>query len=252
MYALQSHFYLAQLYYKDDLQANAAPHFEFVIKATQSEFTEEALLRLSQIYLGQKDWLEAIPVLSRLELEASFPQNVVFAQSNLMKANYQLNNYDEAVSYAEKVLKQSKIDNKITSDAHVIIARSAMKTNDENRAKSAYEKVEETATGETAAEALYYKAYFLYKDANYEQSNAVVQILAKDYSSQKYFSAKGLIIMAKNFYKLNDAFQASYILESVIENFSEFSDVTIKAQEELSKIKTEQAKTNASIQTEDD
>ncbi len=252
MYALQSHFYLAQLYYKDDLQANAAPHFEFVTKAPQSEFTEEALLRLSQIYLGQKDWLEAIPVLSRLELEASFPQNVVFAQSNLMKANYQLNNYDEAVSYAEKVLKQSKIDNKITSDAHVIIARSAMKTNDEDRAKSAYEKVEETATGETAAEALYYKAYFLYKDANYEQSNAVVQILAKDYSSQKYFSAKGLIIMAKNFYKLNDAFQASYILESVIENFSEFSDVTIKAQEELSKIKTEQAKTNASIQTEDD
>lgn len=251
MYALQSHFYLAQLYYKDDLQANAAPHFDYVTKAPQCEFTEEALLRLSQIHLNEKDWLEAIPVLQRLENEASFPQNVVFAQSNLMKANYQLNKYNEAVSYAEKVLNQSKIDNKITSDAYVIIARSAMKTNDENRARDAYVEVEKTATGETAAEAMYFKAYFLNKDNNYEQSNSVVQKLANDYSSYKYYSAKGLIIMAKNFFNLDDAFQATYILESVIENFSDFEEVATEAQDELSRIKTEQAKTNSSIQTED-
>jgi len=57
--------------------------------------------------------------------------------------------------------------------------------------------------------------------------------------------------MAKNFYALGDAFQATYILESVIENFKNFTDVVFKAEEELRKIKTEQAKTNSSIQTED-
>ncbi|WP_250433987.1 tetratricopeptide repeat protein [Hanstruepera flava] len=248
---LQAHFYLAQLYFKDDLQANAKPHFKYVTDAPQSEFTEEALLRLAQISLNEKDWVGALPILKRLETEASFPQNVVFAQSNLMKANYQLNAYDEAVAYAEKVLNQSKIDNKITSDAYVIIARSAIKTNNESRAREAYVEVEKTASGETAAEAMYYKAYFLNQDGNYEQSNTVVQKLAKDYSSYKYYSAKGLIVMAKNFYNLDDAFQATYILESVIENFSDFDDVTTEAQNELSKIKTEQAKTNSSIQTED-
>ena len=252
IHALQSHFYLAQLYYKDNLQANAKSHFEYVVNAPQSEFTQEALLRLSQIYLNEKDWLAAIPILERLEVEASFPQNVVFAQSNLMKAYYQLNNYNEAVIYAEKVLNQPKIDNKIISDAQVIIARSAIKTNDESRAQLAYIEVEKTATGETAAEALYYKAYFLNKDGDYEQSNSVVQSLAKDYSSYKYYSAKGLIIMAKNYYSLDDAFQASYILESVIENFKDFPEVTSDAQDELTKIKTEQAKTNSSIQTEED
>lgn len=252
IYVLQSHFYLAQLYYKDNLQGNAKSHFEYVVNAPQSEFTQEALLRLSQIYLNEKDWLAAVPVLKRLEAEASFPQNVVFAQSNLMKAYYQLNKYNEAVLYAEKVLNQPKIDNKIISDAQVIIARSAMKTNNESRAQIAYVEVEKTATGETAAEALYYKAYFLNKDGDYEQSNAVVQSLAKDYSSYKYFSAKGLIIMAKNYYNLNDAFQASYILESVIDNFKDFPEVTSEAQGELTKIKTEQAKTNSSIQTEED
>ena len=57
--------------------------------------------------------------------------------------------------------------------------------------------------------------------------------------------------MAKNFYALGDAFQANYILESVISNFPEFDDVVQEAQQELNKIKTEEAKTNSSIETDD-
>lgn len=250
LHALQAHFYVAQLYYKKDLTANAAPHYKYVVERSRSEFTEEALSRLSQFYLESKSWNNAIPLLLRLEEEANFPQNVVFAQSNLMKANYQLEKYDEAVSYAEKVLTNSKIDNKIKSDAHIIIARSAIKTGDEDRAKRAFAQVEKVATGETAAEALYYNAYFKNKEGKHEASNKSVQKLAKDFSGYKYFSAKGLVLMAKNFYALGDAFQATYILESVIENFATFNDVVDEAKVELSKIKAEEAKTNSSIQPE--
>ena len=251
IHTLQSHFYVAQLYYKKDLLENAAPHYKFVVDASQNEFTEETLSRLSQFYLESKSWNKAIPILERLEEEANYPQNIVFAQSNLMKAHYQLENYDAAVSYAEKVLRSSKIDNKIKSDAHIIIARSAVKTGDESKAKSAYANVEGVATGETAAEALYYNAYFKTKEGKHKASNALVQKLAKDFSGYKYYSAKGLVLMAKNYYALNDAFQATYILESVIQNFPEFDDVISEAKAELSKIKREEAKTNSSIQPED-
>ena len=251
LHALQSHFYVAQLYYKKDLTENAAPHYKYIVEVSQSEYTEEALSRLSQFYLESKSWNKAIPILLRLEEEANFPQNAVFAQSNLMKANYQLENYDEAVTYAEKVLTSSKIDNKIKSDAHIIIARSAINTGDEDRAQSAYAKVEKVATGETAAEALYYNAYFKNKEGKHEASNKSVQKLAKDFSGYKYYSAKGLVLMAKNYYALDDAFQATYILESVIENFAEFDDVVSEAKEELRKIKIEEAKTNSSIQPEE-
>ena len=168
-----------------------------------------------------------------------------------MQSNYQLNNYNQAVAYAEKVLGNGNLDNKIRSDAHVIIARSAIKTNDAAKARTAYAQVETFATGETAAEALYYNAYFKNKDGLYAESNQVTQRLAKDYSGYKYYGAKGLVIMAKNFYALGDAFQATYILESVIKNFSNFEDVKTEAQTELNKIKTEEAKTNSSVISED-
>ena len=248
LHALQSHFYLAQMYYKKGLMDNAAPHYKYVVDISRSEFTEEALSHLSQFYLESKSWNKAIMLLERLEDEANFSQNVVFAHSNLMKAYYQLENYNKAVTYAEKVVARASIDNKIKADANVIIARSAIKTGNETQAKEAYAKVESVAIGETATEALYYNAYFKNKYGKFEASNATIQKLAKDFSGYKYYSAKGLVLMAKNFYALKDAFQATYILESVIQNFTEFNDVVTEAKAELNKIKAQEAKTNSSIQ----
>ncbi|OUR99361.1 hypothetical protein A9Q86_12365 [Flavobacteriales bacterium 33_180_T64] len=250
IHALKSHFYVAKLYSKKQLPENAQPHYEFVVNKQKGEFTEQAVVKLSEIYLNASDWDLAIPLLKRLENEADYPQNITYAESNLMNAYYQKENYTEAVNYAEKALQNSKIDNKVKSDAQIIIARSAIKTGNEAKAKTAYTKVEKIATGALAAEALFYNAYFKNKEGQHDASNTTIQKLARDYSSYKYYSAKGLVVMAKNYDALGDAFQATYILESVISNFAEFDDVVTEAQTELNRIKAEVSKTNASVESE--
>lgn len=249
--ALKSHFYLAQLYYKEELFENAQPHYIAVVDASKNEYTEQALVRLSEIYLNKSQWENAIPVLQRLETNADYPQNSNYAQSNLMNAYYQSENYTKAETYAEQVLSQPSLDTKIKNDAQLIIARSAIALSKEDKAKTAYAKVEKFATGRVAAETLYYNGYFKNKEKAYKASNTIIQKLAKNYSSYKLYSAKGLIVMAKNFYALDDAFQATYILESVISSFPEFTDVVEEAKSELENIKSEEAKTNSSIKTED-
>ncbi|PHR69587.1 MAG: hypothetical protein COA67_09235 [Lutibacter sp.] len=247
LHTLHSHFYLAQSYYSEKQINKTIPHYKYVVEQEQNEYTEQALSRLAQAYLEAKDWSNAIPILERLENESNDTQNSIFAQSNLMKGYYKQENYTNAVEYADKVLSQSKADNQMKSDAQIIIARSAIKTNNESKARSAYKKVEAIASGELKAEALYYDAYFEHNDGSYRVSNKVVQKIASDYSAYKYWGGKGLIIMAKNHYELKDSFQATYILESVIKNFSQFDDVVEEAQTELSRIKTEEAKTNFSV-----
>lgn len=248
-HALQAHFYLGQLYFAEKETDQAIPHFEYVVSKERNEFSEQALARISELYLGKKDYQNALTYLTRLETEADFPQNIIFAQTNSMKASYELKKYAEAVGFAEKVLQNEKIDNAIKSDAQIIIARAAMQTGDEAKAKTAYAEVAKIATGSLAAEALYYHAYFLNKAQSYEDSNAAVQQLAKDYSGYKLFGAKGLVLMAKNFYALKDAYQATYILESVISNFADYPEVVNEAKAELSLIKSAEAKTNASVET---
>ena len=158
--------------------------------------------------------------------------------------------YQETIQYAEKVLANPKIQNDVKSDAQIFIARAALQTSDFARAKRAYAEVRKIATGELAAEALYYEAYFKNKEGDFKASNEMVQQLSKDYSGYKLYGAKGLVLMAKNFYGLEDAYQATYILESVIKNFTDFPEVINEARSELKRIKAEEAKTNSSIQTE--
>ena len=57
--------------------------------------------------------------------------------------------------------------------------------------------------------------------------------------------------MAKNFYDLKDAYQATYILESLIQNFSDYQETVDEAKVELARIKAAEAKTNASVETEE-
>lgn len=247
-HALNANFYLAQSYYSEGLESNATVNYEFVVAKSRNEFTEQALARLAQIYIKSKENEKVVPILKRLETEADFPQNITFAQANLMKTYYEQKEYVNAVLYADKVLNNPKTDDKVKSDSQIIIARAAFNSGDLPKARQAYSKLLAIAKGELAAEALYYDAFFKHFDGKFEESNIVVQKLTKDYSGYKYFGAKGLVVMAKNFFGLKDSFQATYILDSVIKNFNTFPDVLDEAQKELDIIKTEESKTNSSIQ----
>ena len=246
-HALQANFYIAESLYAEKQLSNSEKYYSYVTNQERNEFTEQALVRLAQVYLDSESWRKVMPVLERLEEQADFPQNITFAQSNLMKAHYDLEHYEDAVIYAEKVLARPKLENRVKSDAKVIIARSAIKTGDDRKAEEAYKEVEKIAQGELKAESLYYSAYFKHIEGNYKVSNSVVQKLVSDYAAYKYYGAKGLIVMAKNFYGLKDAYQATYILESVIKNFKDYKDVTDEAKDELQKIKEEESKTNESV-----
>ncbi|SNB34779.1 TPR-domain containing protein [Flavobacterium psychrophilum] len=243
---LKANFYLAESYFKEE-SANSIPYYEYTISKARNEYTEQSLSRLCQIFLRNTNYTKAIPVLLRLESEADFPQNKTYAQANLMKSYYTEKDYANSVIYAEKVLENPKTEDKIKSDAQIIVARSAIKVGNEAKAKVAYAKLQKIAKGDLAAEALFYEAYFKNAASQFEESNKVVQKLAKDYSGYKYFGAKGLVVMAKNFYGLKDSFQATYILESVIKNFTDYADVVLEAKKELDLIKFEEAKTNSSI-----
>ncbi len=251
LHALKAHFYSAQAYFSLNEAEKSITHYLYVINENPNEYTEQSLARLAQIYLEQSSWTDAIPVLERLEMEANFPQNILFAQSNLMKGYYDQKDYIKTVTYAEKVLDNKKTDDQIKSDATIFIARSAMQTNNMPKAKKAYEKVAKIASGALMAEALYYDAYFKHEEKKYDTSNTSIQKLTADYASYKYWGIKGLILMAKNNDGLNDAFQATYILESVIKNYSQYADLIEEATQVLEAIKTKEALKNSTENTEE-
>jgi hypothetical protein len=58
--------------------------------------------------------------------------------------------------------------------------------------------------------------------------------------------------MAKNFYAVKDAFQATYILESLIENYKQFPEISKAGETLLNQIKEKQSEQNATLSQPND
>ncbi len=247
IHRLKAHYYLAQLYHQKGKKGKEAMHYQYIADQPQNKYTAEALRKLAFIYLEREDWSKAIPFLERLESVSSSPEDLIFAQSNLMKAYYQTGNYPEAIAYAEKVLHNPKSSSRMKNDAQLIIARASLKTGNEQKAREYYEKLSRISSGKLAAESLYYVAYFQNKEGDFDASNKSIAKLTKKYASHKYWAAKSLVLMARNTYAKGDAFNATYILKSVIKNFKQYPDIIKEAQELLKEIKEKEAKKNSSL-----
>ena len=57
--------------------------------------------------------------------------------------------------------------------------------------------------------------------------------------------------MSQNFYQLDDYFQASFILESILTNFTQFPEIIKQAQLDLENLKSIESKNNSSIKVEE-
>ena len=241
IHALTAHFYLAQAYFNTDAKENAIPEYKEVLKVNTNEYTEVALSKLSQIYLEKEEWDLASELLLRIEKEATNAQSKVYAQSNLMKYYYQKENYKQALAYTDIVLKNNKSSEDAVADAYVYGARSSVELKQYATAKTYYQKLETIGKGSVKAEANYYKALWLHQDKSFVKSNEQVQLLASKFQGYKYWGVKGLLLMAKNFHALNDDFQANFILNNVIKNAKEFTDVLQEAKTLLKEYKGEEA-----------
>lgn len=235
-FLLKAHFYSGQANFQLKNKNKSQKHFAYVIAQKSNEYTEPSLVQLSKIHLENKNWDAAIPLLQRLENEANFPQNILFSKLNVMKGSFETQNYKQSIAYAQKVLKTKKSNLERKSDAHLYMARSYMKLNKWKEAEMAYQEVAKIGRGGQKAEALYFDAYFKNKSNAYERSNAIIQQLTAEYAAYKIWGVKGLILMAKNYNSLQDAFQATYILENIVKNYKQFPALVEEAQTILKNI----------------
>lgn len=248
--SLRANARIADYFYEKNEFLKSVTFYQNILNKGQNEFTEDALVKLSKGYLENSDWGKALETLKRLETSAQTSDNVIFAQANIMKAAMSLGNTQEALNYANKVLENSKADANAKTDAKIMLARNAFTTGKDELAKKYFAELENSKSGLVASEALYVAAFYKNKDKQYDASNKLIQKLAKEYAGYKETGVKGLILMAKNFDALNDAFQATFILENVTQNFTDYPNAVSEAKTLLDAIKKKEEERNSSIENE--
>jgi tetratricopeptide (TPR) repeat protein len=249
---LQAQFLSAELYFQDEEWTAAREQYALVLEKPTHEYSEQALVRITQALVNNEQKSDAKAYWKTLEELAQFQENKRYALFNLMQIYYEKEQFSDAIAYAEKVVVLQSLGQKIKWDAYRVLARAAVAIQDIKKAAEAYAVLEQAPDAALAVEALYFNAEQKHKAHEYASSNRLIEKIAQDFGNYPEWGAKSLLLMSQNFYQLDDAFQASFILESIITNFTQFPEIVKQAQLDLANLKAIESKNNSSIKVEEE
>lgn len=244
-------YYLAEIYFEKERFDDALIAYQNLVQGSVSSYTEKALTRIILLLKNNDQQIRAIPYMERLIQISSFKENKRFAILNLMHAYYFNEQYEKTVDITEQALALPNITENIKWDALKLNARSSLYLLDSLKARESYRLLENSSEKLIAAEAMYHRAYDLYRKKAYSESNRLIAKIAENSGQAKQWNPKALLLLAKNYYALEDPFQAIFVLESLIENFEAYPEPIKEARDLLLKYQKSIAKENRSIDNDD-
>jgi TolA-binding protein len=237
---LTAQYYLGELYYQEQEWERASSAYQNLFYSTENEYTEKALVKAAMATVNNGKLEEAFPFWLQLDSLARFEENKRYAKFNLMQAYYTRSDYTKALNIALEVSGYTELDPKVKWDAQNIIAHAALALEDTLQALTAFSELEKAPDDQLAAEALYFKATLQAQAKNFEASNATIALISKQHSNAGKWGPTSLLLMAENFYALEDPFQAVFILNTLIDNFDRYPEIQEKAKALKATFDTEQ------------
>ncbi|MBL7883370.1 MAG: tetratricopeptide repeat protein [Bacteroidia bacterium] len=249
IFITEANFYKAECDYSIGNIDASLIGYMFVIGKNKNQFTEKSLSRATEIVYKKQDYVKAIELYNQLEQVASSPKNNQMAYLGIMRCNYNLKNYEQAISYASKLTGVENVGVEITNESRNIIAQSYLALQKLDDALAEFRVLAVNSKGNVSAEANYNIAYIYYLKNDYKASEKNIFEFIKAGKGTIYWISKCLILQADNYLAFKNIFQAKATLQGVIED-SEIPELIKIAQEKLDKINAEEtaAKVNKTME----
>lgn len=218
-FSLNANYYKAECDFQSGDKNAALSGYEFVAGQPGSVFTENALLKASTINYDNENYEKALGFYKDLELNTDNEVNIATSLTGQMNCYFVLQQYNDAISAAQKILQLPQINNVLMAECGFILAKSALAMENYNLAKEHFEKVIKASADENGAESMYLLATIHYRQKNLQKAEDLVFKLADEFSSYEYWKASGFILLADIYTTAGNTFQAKQTLQSIIENY---------------------------------
>ncbi len=240
-FALNSHFYLGEIYYNEGKYTNAKEHYKYVVNQAQNIFTEQALSRAAELTLNAENYEEALDLCNQLEAIATGKWNLLRANFGQMRCNLILGVYNEAVIAAAKVKNSEVANEAMLREANYTEGKSYYKLNKYQEARPGLNKVAADVSYEQGAEAKYLLAEIYYNQKEYKKAeNEISDFIGKN-TPYQYWLGKSFLLLADIYLSQDDQFQAKHTLKSLYENYNDDNDgIKAEAAERLLLIEKEE------------
>ena len=222
--------------YRTGHPEEALHDLNIILNDWTSEYTENTLLVVADLYLGLKQYNEAIVHLKKLELTSEYKDSYGYAVSHLMVCYYEIGDFEQALKYAKLVKDYEQSDDEDVAKAHLYTGYVRLQQGRTAEATKEINLAALKSDGETGAEAQYNRALLQYKAKEYDKAIESAFDVINNRSAYDYWVAKSFILLADAYAGKGDDLQAKSTLESVIENYEGEDDIVPTATEHLKKL----------------
>ena len=172
-----------------------------------------------KINMDSKNYQAAIDNYIKLEELAELPANIQDARLNLLKAYYEIKEYNNAIAVAKRLLPSEKLSPEDSRRAQYILAKSYQATNSLVLAQEEYKKLSKDVKSPEGAEAKYLVCQMYFDQMENEKAEKEIFDFIDKSTPQQYWIARSFILLSDVYLRKKDQFQASQTLQSIIENY---------------------------------
>ena len=162
--------------------------------------------------------MKALASFETLSSIAQSPEQSERALKGSLSAAWALGDSTKSLRFSKALLEREDLGLRNKQEALRVMALVQLGRNNLNPSYQSFESLIALSEGEWKAEAYYYQALILQKQNQYDSSTQKVNQLIEELPSYQEWKAKALYLMAFNFWKLDDIFQANYILDFLIKS----------------------------------
>lgn len=219
-YKTESEFYRGESYYKVEQYGKALPDFESIIKGNKTKFLESALVRAGWIeYYQNEDYKSAYDYYDRLYDVADYKENTFVAMVGLLRTAYFLNDFDEVIVNANRILNSDLVTNVEKIEAHYFAGQAHLGNNNIDKAYDAFSKAAALTTNEIGVESRFHMADILFQKGKLDESKAKCQEIINDMPAYEEWIVRSYILLADISAAKGDFAQAKATLNSIIDNY---------------------------------
>ncbi len=223
-FALEANFYQAQCFYSKEQFEHALPGYQFVIEKPINMFAEESLLKAATISFDHEKYEQAYTYYAELEKLTEQKSRVKIARLGMLRAAWLSENYDYVVVAAQKMLETDDLSDAETRETHYKLANAYYKTHKPNKALSHYSALSNEVTSYEGGEAKYFVAKINYEMGDEEFAENTIVDFSQKNSPHRFWLAKGFLLLADIYVERTEYFQATHILQSLLDNYTDEVD----------------------------
>lgn len=238
--APEARFYLAESFFRANRTQEAMAEYQSLATAGPANLQIRSVQRIAEISSKEGDLGTAIKSYRKLEQLASNRRQQIDAWAGLMETYFRRQHLDSTMYYANQLTEQSGAAANLMSKALLLKGKVFLARKQYPEAMDYLKQTVELAKDENAAEAYYLTAYIQYLQEQYKESVETLFGYNARFSAFKYWLGKSFLLIADNYVKMGEMFQAKETLRSIIQNAADPSIVE-EAKTRLNELQQEEA-----------